>query len=1181
MKTRRNLPLCLVLLLATNAQAVSLTWDTTTGDSLVSGGNGNWNTTSTTWTADAGASNIAWPSVSSGDDDAIFDGIGGTIAVQTAGVTANDVTFNVADYVLNGGFLLLDGAAPKIIATADATINTTLAGSNGLVKSGAGILTLTAANTYTGNTTVEQGSLILSGGSNRISTLNNIVFSGNSFVDFDENEQTIANLQITTATVSTVGALDNGKLTINGASDLTVSPTILSGNTLAEVDATLLTSLSINKPANTFNIGGRAGATASGSNGMFKLSATENNIIASAINVGITGGGNVASAPINKGEMQLGAANILRADNWTLGNTRDGGIIRFKGDLVNPSATLRATNGTSPITKITIGQNGAGATGVGISSLELANGSVDILANEIVLSRGFSASSAANTPAVNGYFSFGGGTVVANTVWLSKNEAGGRNSQNTSHLYHLGGNAKINSVVFGQTTHTGAVTSATTGITYNAQYTLSAGELRAAEIKAGTGSFWTASVRRINFNGGTIANFDATTDLTINGVTGTGGSIGLVLGTTGSPTLHADADRSVSVGAFTSISGTGSLTKTGTGTVTLAGPGSFTGDTKAMAGSLVIANSTALSGSTLDLAATNLGTVSFSGITALTLGSIKGTQSLTLQNATPAAIALTVGQNNQSTVYTGDLTGSSAIRKIGTGIWEYDPGTDHTSTLAGLNVSGGTLHLKSGAYTVTGSAGTAQPDSMAGFIVSRGGTLRLDGASISATGGAYVFPAGNTLGGANNFILDSGSFDGGTREVLNAYGATGTVTINGGVFAAGEFRVSQSATGTVNLNGGVLRVTKIKHSNNVEILNFNGGTLQARANVIDFITAENDNAWIKENGLIVDTNGFNVTIPKLLATDVTSVGGGLTKAGNGMLTLTAANTYTGVTSIKQGDLRINVDHSSATGNVIVGDDEGDFGSAILSGNGIVGGPITLNIDGAIAPGNGLGVLSTGFNVSGEGELTMQLDGAVADTLVLTGSGVIDISELNLNLSVISDPTQTSYILVESASAITGSAFASVSGLPAGYAVVYDNTLHQIRIEGTPPAAGYDAFADTITDVTKRGELDDADSDGISNLIEYVLAGNPNLSDRQILPAFATTATNAVFTFKRSDDSENDTTQTFQWSTDLQNWNDVALGAATAGIVSVVENESAADDITVTITKGTNTKVFGRVKIDKP
>jgi autotransporter-associated beta strand protein len=336
-----------------------------------------------------------------------------------------------------------------------------------------------------------------------------------------------------------------------------------------------------------------------------------------------------------------------------------------------------------------------------------------------------------------------------------------------------------------------------------------------------------------------------------------------------------------------------------------------------------------------------------------------------------------------------------------------------------------------------------------------------------------------------------------------------------------------------------------------------------------------------QNGLTVDTNGFDVTIPKLLATDVTSLGGGLTKTGSGILTLTSANTYTGDTNIKQGDLRINVNHSSATGNVIVGDDEGDFGSAILSGNGIVGGPITLNIDGAIAPGNGLGVLITGFNVSGEGELTMQLDGAVADTLELTGSGVIDISELNLNLSVISDPTQTSYILVESASAITGSAFASVSGLPAGYAVVYDNTLHQIRIEGTPPAAGYDAFADSITDVTKRGELDDADSDGISNLIEYALAGNPNLPNRQILPAFAATATNAVFTFKRSDDSENDTTQIFQWSTDLQTWNDVALGAATAGIVSVVENESAADDITVTITKGTNTKIFGRVKIDKP
>ncbi|WP_170913066.1 autotransporter-associated beta strand repeat-containing protein, partial [Salmonella enterica] len=88
---------------------------------------------------------------------------------------------------------------------------------------------------------------------------------------------------------------------------------------------------------------------------------------------------------------------------------------------------------------------------------------------------------------------------------------------------------------------------------------------------------------------------------------------------------------------------------------------------------------------------------------------------------------------------------------------------------------------------------------------------------------------------------------------------------------------------------------------------------------------------------------------------ISSSGGGLTKTGNGTLTLTGANSYTGATSVSQGVLLVNGDQRAATGAVSV------TANATLGGAGTLGGLVDVADDGHLTPGATVGSV---------GELTM-------------------------------------------------------------------------------------------------------------------------------------------------------------------------------------------------------------------
>jgi autotransporter-associated beta strand protein len=79
------------------------------------------------------------------------------------------------------------------------------------------------------------------------------------------------------------------------------------------------------------------------------------------------------------------------------------------------------------------------------------------------------------------------------------------------------------------------------------------------------------------------------------------------------------------------------------------------------------------------------------------------------------------------------------------------------------------------------------------------------------------------------------------------------------------------------------------------------------------------------------------------------------KEGTGIWTLTGDGSHTGTTTVSEGTLRVDGDHSAASGSV------GVAASATLSGNGIVGGSVSCS--GTIAPGASLGILTVNNSVA--------------------------------------------------------------------------------------------------------------------------------------------------------------------------------------------------------------------------
>jgi hypothetical protein len=122
---------------------------------------------------------------------------------------------------------------------------------------------------------------------------------------------------------------------------------------------------------------------------------------------------------------------------------------------------------------------------------------------------------------------------------------------------------------------------------------------------------------------------------------------------------------------------------------------------------------------------------------------------------------------------------------------------------------------------------------------------------------------------------------------------------------------------------------------------------------------------------------------------------------------------------------------------------------------------------------------------------------------------------------------------------------------------------------------------------KRLPSADPENDGITNLMEFVLNGNPGVADSgSISPTLDAAGSNFVFEFDRRDDAVADNTLTFEYGENLAGWTSVTIGATggTVGAATIaIATGSNPDVVTVTVPKSVSTtgKLFGRLKVTQP
>ena len=947
----------------------------------------------------------------------------GTGTLTLGGNVTYTATNNPLGASLSGNLAL--GAATRTFsiadstnAAADLTVSAAISGASGLTKTGAGTLVFSGANTYSGPTTVSTGTL-RAGAANTFSSAS--AHSVASVLDLAGHDQSIGSLTgagsvvLGSATLST-GANDSntsfsgvisgdGGLTKTGTGTFTLSgvntylgPTTVSAGTLALAASDRLaatTDLTVSSGA-TFDLASfsqtvgtlsGAGTVSLGTGAFTSDSATDSTFSGSitgpgsfiksgSSNLSLTGAsaltGSVtlddgtatlsgaSGALASASSVTLNAGSTLHLDNSAssvtdrLGDstavTLSGGTFGFTAASAGSSESVGALSAGAGLSTIAVHQTGVGAAILTFSGV----GSIDPDATVDFTSTGGPLGISATGPQIYiGGLSTGfiGGWAVVGSDFAEYDAFGVR----ALGGYYTGSdginvNVPTENVILTSASPSTAFTLTNAGTTTDQSLLL--GDVALVDLN-------TSATRTLNLASGGLLKVSATEtvisgDGRLTAGNTTNGTLFVTVQSTGSLTVDSVILNNSGTDSTYGNAGDGvvKLTKAGAGQLVLNAANLHTGGTQLDAGTLTLGHDSAAGTGTLTLVGG-------------TLQAASGNR--TLANAVTLGGNVTFASPDSSTF---TFTGSATLSGNRTLTFSTD------TTFSGvISETGGARALtKNGSATLTLAGGSA--NTYTGLTTVNAGTLQLGKSSGNAIAGGLVI--GDASGSDTVRLLAS-----------NQISDTSAVTVRtGGLLDLNGF---DDTIGALTIAGGSAVTT-------------GAGTLTLGGNVTYSGVITTDPATLSgQLALGAATRTF--TIPTTVATtgvDVSAVisgTGGFTKSGAGTLAFSAANTYSGATTVSAGTLRTDVANAiSASSAVVLSSgatlDLNSHAQSVgsLSGAGFV-------VLGSATLASGADNTSTTYSgtISGTGGLTKNGTGTlIFDTAhTFTGAVMIDAGTLRL------------------------------------------------------------------------------------------------------------------------------------------------------------------------------------------
>ncbi|EAU4633123.1 autotransporter outer membrane beta-barrel domain-containing protein [Salmonella enterica subsp. enterica serovar Worthington] len=805
----------------------------------------------------------------------------------------------------NGGTLgafngdIVDNGTLTFNRSDAAAYGSVISGSGNVVKQGGGELTLSNNNSYSGGTTIAEGTLTATAGG--------ALGSGNI-----DNR---AYLKLDAASASDPFIVAD-LTTHSGATVEIGAGSTLQANTLTQQDGSTLTA---------------------------DLTETSGPVIR-AKNVNLDGTLNVASPasqePIRSTDDLISLA-LIESDNAISGDFDD---ITINGNAMNPDAFItvvgqKNVNDTHYDLVETLtwyaDRDNAAIDAHGTFNLADADDSftVNTVLEDVDANSGWNGQSLTKTGAgtliLNAENTYTGSTTISEGTLIATNVEAlgtGNVTDNATLEMNTGGDFDNAISGSGQVVKSGDETLTLSGAnSYTGGTTISGGTLVASNVEAlGTGDITDNATLELNAGGDFANNIGGTGSvvksgdktLTLSGSnTYTGGTTisgGTLVASnvealgSGDVTDNATLELSTGGDFANNIGGTGSVVKSGDKTLTLSGTNSYTGGTTISGGTLVANNVEALgtgdvtNNATLELntggdftnAISGSGQVVKSGDKTLTLsGANSYTGGTTISGGTLVA-------NDVNALGTGDVTDNAtlALNAVGDfnnaigGSGKVEKSGDDTLTLSGSNTyTGGTL-INGGTLVASNveALGTGDVTDDATLELNTGGDF-----DNAISGSGQVVKSGDetlTLSGSNTYtggtLISSGTL---VANDVNALG-TGDVTDNAvlELNTGGDFINSIGGTGRVEKSGD-------------ETLTLSGSNTYTGGTTINDGTLVATSVDALGSGDVTDNATLELNTGGDFANNIGGTGS-VVKSGDKTLTLSGTNSYTGGTTINDGTL---------------------------------------------------------------------------------------------------------------------------------------------------------------------------------------------------------------------------------------------------------------------------------------